>query len=36
MSLRFPSTKIREILDLGGGLESELGDFAGTLFKPGQ
>lgn len=28
--------RIQEILNLGGGLESELGDFAGTLFKPGQ
>jgi hypothetical protein len=27
--------KIQEILNLGGGLEGELGDFAGTLFKPG-
>ena len=27
---------IQQILNLGGGLESELGDFAGTLFKPGQ
>lgn len=27
---------IQEILNLGGGLESELGDFAGTLFRPGQ
>ena len=27
---------IEEILNLGGGLESELGDFSGTLFKPGQ
>ncbi|HTT84298.1 MAG TPA: hypothetical protein VMF67_12520 [Rhizomicrobium sp.] len=26
---------IQQILNLGGGLESELGDFAGTLFKPG-
>jgi len=26
---------IQEILNHGGGLESELGDFAGSLFKPG-
>jgi hypothetical protein len=26
---------IEEILNHGGGLESELGDFAGTLFKQG-
>jgi hypothetical protein len=26
---------IQKILNLGGGLESELGDFAGTLFKSG-
>lgn len=26
---------IQEILNYGGGLESELGDFAGSLFKPG-
>jgi hypothetical protein len=26
---------IQEILNYGGGLERELGDFAGTLFKPG-
>ena len=27
---------IQEILNHGGGLEAELGDFAGSLFKPGQ
>jgi len=27
---------IQEILNHGGGLESELGDFAGSLFKAGQ
>jgi hypothetical protein len=27
---------IQEILNHGGGLESELGSFAGSLFKPGQ
>ena len=27
---------IQEILNLGGGIESELGGFAGTLFKPGE
>lgn len=27
--------RIHEILNYGGGLESELGDFAGNLFKPG-
>jgi hypothetical protein len=26
---------IQEILNHGGGLQSELGDIAGTLFKPG-
>ena len=27
---------IQEILNYGGGLESELGDFAGSLFKAGR
>ncbi len=27
---------IQEILNQGGGLQSELGDIAGSLFKPGQ
>ena len=27
---------VHEILNHGGGLESELGDFAGSLFKAGQ
>jgi hypothetical protein len=31
-----PIATIQQILNLGGGLESELGDFAGTLFKPGE
>jgi hypothetical protein len=29
-----PIETIQKILNLGGGLESELGDFASTLFKP--
>jgi hypothetical protein len=31
-----PIATIEEILNRGGGLESELGDFAGSLFKAGQ
>ena len=27
---------IQKILNFGGGLDSELGDFAGRFFKPGQ
>ncbi len=29
-------SSIQDILNHGGGLESELGDFAGSLFKQGQ
>jgi hypothetical protein len=31
-----PVAAIEEILNHGGGLESELGNFAGSLFKAGQ
>jgi hypothetical protein len=31
-----PVSTIQEILNHGGGLESELGEFAGSLFKAGQ
>ncbi len=32
----FSVETIHEILNYGGGLESELGDFAGSLFKAGR
>ncbi|MEI9988931.1 MAG: hypothetical protein WDM86_02730 [Rhizomicrobium sp.] len=31
-----PTATVHEILNLGGGLENELGDFAGNLFKAGR
>ncbi|HEY1710033.1 MAG TPA: hypothetical protein VGG10_17310 [Rhizomicrobium sp.] len=31
-----PVSTVQEILNHGGGLENELGDFAGNLFKAGQ